>query len=203
MLRRTFLLGTAAALAAGAQESSEDSGRLGSLAWIRNGTLWIKRLPDGLPRELAGSAVHQPKFSPSGRWIRTLRQGAAVQENPPVGHIREQNRDESGCLNDASGSLLRLHGCYRSEGHAGDGHEALAHPILPLGVKRCRPRSNFVWLEIGDDISGKGSPCSLPESREVGFSVGGPRGGSAEIGFPVGSARDARSLPVQPLSLQH
>jgi hypothetical protein len=87
-------------------------------------------------------------------------------------------------LNDASGSFLRLHGCYRSEGHAGDGHEALAHPILPLGVKRCRPRSNFVWLEIGDDISGKGSPCSLPESREVGFPVGGPRAAALRSGFP-------------------
>jgi Tol biopolymer transport system component len=70
MLRRTFLAGTAAALAALAQKSSEDSGGSGSLAYIQDGTLWIKRLPDGAPRAVAaGNAVYEPKFSPSGRWI--------------------------------------------------------------------------------------------------------------------------------------
>jgi len=64
------LAGTATALAAVAQKSKEDSGRLGSLAWVQDGTLWIKRLPDGPPLALAaGSEVYAPRFSPSGRWI--------------------------------------------------------------------------------------------------------------------------------------
>jgi dipeptidyl aminopeptidase/acylaminoacyl peptidase len=62
MLRRTFLLGTAAALATRT--------RLGSLAYVQDGTLWIKRLLDGTPRALAaGNVVSAPKFSPSRRWI--------------------------------------------------------------------------------------------------------------------------------------
>jgi hypothetical protein len=70
MLRRTFLLGTVASLAAVGQERNPVSTGLGSLAYIQDGTLWIKQLPDGVPRALAaGNAVYGPKFSPSGRWI--------------------------------------------------------------------------------------------------------------------------------------
>jgi dipeptidyl aminopeptidase/acylaminoacyl peptidase len=43
---------------------------MGSLAYLQNGTLWIKRLPDGTPRALAaGGRLLSPRFSPSGRWI--------------------------------------------------------------------------------------------------------------------------------------
>lgn len=70
MLRRTFLAGTAAALAAVAQRSRGASDGLGSLAYVQDETLWIKRLPDGQPLALAaGNVVYGPKFSPSGRWI--------------------------------------------------------------------------------------------------------------------------------------
>lgn len=70
MLRRTFLLGTAATLTALSQESRKDSGSPGSLVYIQNGTLWIRRLPDGTPRALtSGSRLYAPRFSPSGRWI--------------------------------------------------------------------------------------------------------------------------------------
>jgi WD40-like Beta Propeller Repeat len=70
MLRRTFVLGTAAALAGLSQGSIEDSAGAGSLAYIEDATLWIKRLPDGTPRALAsGSSPYEPRFSPSGRWI--------------------------------------------------------------------------------------------------------------------------------------
>jgi len=62
------LFGTTALLAA--QESTKDSGDLGSVSWIQNGTLWIRRIPDGAPRALAaGTALYAPRFSPSGRWI--------------------------------------------------------------------------------------------------------------------------------------
>jgi hypothetical protein len=70
MLRRTFLLGAAAALTARPQKSSDSSGYLGSLAYVQDGTLWVRRLPDGAPRTLAaGNAIYEPKFSSSGRWI--------------------------------------------------------------------------------------------------------------------------------------
>jgi dipeptidyl aminopeptidase/acylaminoacyl peptidase len=40
------------------------------VAYIQNGTLWLRRLPDGAPRALAaGAALYAPRFSPSGRWI--------------------------------------------------------------------------------------------------------------------------------------
>lgn len=40
------------------------------MAYVQDGTLWIKRLPDGAARALAaGNAVYGPRFSPSGRWI--------------------------------------------------------------------------------------------------------------------------------------
>ncbi len=68
MLRRTFLALTAAALAA--QESGSGSDGFGSIAYIQGGTLWIKSLPDGMPRMLAsGNNLSGPKFSPSSQWI--------------------------------------------------------------------------------------------------------------------------------------
>lgn len=70
MLRRTFLLGATATLAALSQEPRKSTRQFGSLAWIQNGALWIRRLPDGSPRALAaGNRLNSPKFSPSGRWI--------------------------------------------------------------------------------------------------------------------------------------
>jgi dipeptidyl aminopeptidase/acylaminoacyl peptidase len=68
MLRRTFLFGATAALAA--REAGEDPVNAGSVAYMQNGVLWIRRLPNGIPRALAtGAAIYAPRFSPSRRWI--------------------------------------------------------------------------------------------------------------------------------------
>lgn len=68
MLRRTFLFGTAAVLAA--EEAKENRLSIGSVAYIQNGVLWIKRLRDGKPLALvSGRALGAPRFSPSGRWL--------------------------------------------------------------------------------------------------------------------------------------
>ena len=74
MLRRTFLLGTAA-LTADCQRRQAAS--LGSLAWVDKTTLWIRELPDGEPRSLTtGHRIAAPRFSPLGGWI-TFRDGEA------------------------------------------------------------------------------------------------------------------------------
>jgi dipeptidyl aminopeptidase/acylaminoacyl peptidase len=62
--RREFLL--LACAAAQAQTSRSD---LGFVAYVQRDGLWVRDLPDGAPRQLFGSAVENPRFSPSGEWI--------------------------------------------------------------------------------------------------------------------------------------
>jgi dipeptidyl aminopeptidase/acylaminoacyl peptidase len=72
MLRRSFLFGAAAALAAQepANDSANLSANLGAVAWVHDRALWVRSLPRGTPRAVAtGAALYKPRFSPSGRWI--------------------------------------------------------------------------------------------------------------------------------------
>lgn len=69
VLRRTFLFGTAALVAARSQDRP-GTASLGSLAYVDQVTLWLRDLPDGAPRVLAtGHRLSTPRFSPSGQWI--------------------------------------------------------------------------------------------------------------------------------------
>ncbi len=44
--------------------------KLGKLAYLQNGGLWVKELPDGAAKKLAdGSAVFNPRWSPAGKWL--------------------------------------------------------------------------------------------------------------------------------------
>jgi Tol biopolymer transport system component/DNA-binding CsgD family transcriptional regulator len=50
----------------------------GKVAYIQNGNLWVKALPDGTPKQLTfNGASYSPKFSPSGGWI-------LYQQGPPL-----------------------------------------------------------------------------------------------------------------------
>lgn len=45
-------------------------GGLGKLAYVQNGDIWLKSLPDGTPQRLTTSAqASSPRWSPSGEWL--------------------------------------------------------------------------------------------------------------------------------------
>lgn len=69
MRRRSFLIAAGAAAVSLTQKGSAESS-LGTLAWVQPDGLWIRELPDGHgARIVAGSGLHEPRLSPSGRWI--------------------------------------------------------------------------------------------------------------------------------------
>jgi Tol biopolymer transport system component len=48
----------------------DDLGPLGKLAYVQNGDLWVKALPDGKPQRLTRDGQNgYPIWSPSGRWL--------------------------------------------------------------------------------------------------------------------------------------
>ncbi len=48
--------------------------RLGTVAYIQGGNLWVKALPDGEPRRLTADGTSRgPRWSPSGRWLALWR----------------------------------------------------------------------------------------------------------------------------------
>ena len=47
-----------------------DDARLGWLAYVLDGDIWIKYLPDGQPQRITDDGVNvAPRWSPSGRWL--------------------------------------------------------------------------------------------------------------------------------------
>ncbi len=53
-----------------ARASAAEAPGLGSIAYIQNGDLWVKDLPDGPAHQLTrGGGVDTPRWSPSGEWI--------------------------------------------------------------------------------------------------------------------------------------
>jgi hypothetical protein len=95
VLRRTFLLGTAALTVARPQDRS-NAASLGSLAYVDNETLWIRDLPDGTPRSLAaGHRLSTPRFSPSGQWV-SYRDGDPVRVVSTAGKTGDEWKAESG-----------------------------------------------------------------------------------------------------------
>jgi Tol biopolymer transport system component len=69
MQRRTFLLGTLVTALASSSRAFGTGESLGMIASVEITGLWVRALPDGEPRNLVGSPVSFPCFSPSGKWI--------------------------------------------------------------------------------------------------------------------------------------
>jgi dipeptidyl aminopeptidase/acylaminoacyl peptidase len=67
--RRKFLLGALGTALALTSEASRTPQSLGVIAFVDNGGLSVRELPDGEPRNLVSGAVSFPSFSPSGKWI--------------------------------------------------------------------------------------------------------------------------------------
>lgn len=67
MNRREFLLGAIGTTLAAPVLAAKQS--LGIIAFAQIDGLWVRALPDGEPRNLAGGPVSFPRFSTSGRWI--------------------------------------------------------------------------------------------------------------------------------------
>lgn len=70
MRRRTFLfsLGVPNFLPAPLTRAADRS--LGVIAFVQEGVLWVRELPNGQARRLnSGGQFHSPRFSPSGEWI--------------------------------------------------------------------------------------------------------------------------------------
>jgi dipeptidyl aminopeptidase/acylaminoacyl peptidase len=92
MRRREFL-----ALACASARAQSASGSLGSLAYVQTDGLWVRDLPDGAPRKLVGSAVENPRFSPSGDWIAydggVIRAAGGPALKLPKGSTWLSNRD--------------------------------------------------------------------------------------------------------------
>lgn len=56
------------------QGSSAAPAPHGKLAYIGDGTLWVRQVPDGLPRRIWEGSISHPRWSPSGEWLMA-RQG--------------------------------------------------------------------------------------------------------------------------------
>jgi dipeptidyl aminopeptidase/acylaminoacyl peptidase len=52
-----------------AQPIDASPGPLGKLAYAQDGALWVKALPDGVPRRLVAGTDAAPRWSPSGDWL--------------------------------------------------------------------------------------------------------------------------------------
>jgi|GEM_PF-1592552 len=58
--------------------AQEDGDALGRVAYVQDGDLWMKELPDGEPQRLTeGGESHEPRWSPSGEWL-AFRKGHFV-----------------------------------------------------------------------------------------------------------------------------
>ncbi|MBV8842934.1 MAG: PD40 domain-containing protein [Bryobacterales bacterium] len=69
MRRRVFVIAAAAAVLSPYRKVKAQAS-FGTLAWVENGSLWIRLLPDGAPSKLASApGLRSPRFSPSGEWI--------------------------------------------------------------------------------------------------------------------------------------
>lgn len=68
MRRRSFLMAAGAAAVSSWNGSAQTS--LGTLTWVQSDGLWIRELPGGPASKIAsGNGLHDPRLSPSGRWI--------------------------------------------------------------------------------------------------------------------------------------
>jgi Tol biopolymer transport system component len=68
MRRRSFLVVAGTAAICNWKGSGQTS--LGTLVWVQPDGLWVRVLPDGRAAKIAsGNWLHDPRFSPSGRWI--------------------------------------------------------------------------------------------------------------------------------------
>jgi Tol biopolymer transport system component len=56
------------------------TGTLGKVAYISDGNLWVRTLPDGAPKQLTrGGGNSRPRWSPSGEWIALRGSGGHIQ----------------------------------------------------------------------------------------------------------------------------
>lgn len=78
---RNFLLGVALLAVlwlGGVSKGAAQSNSLGLLAFVQNGDIWIKELPDGAPWQLTTDKQNWgPRIAPSGEWIAFRKQDAA------------------------------------------------------------------------------------------------------------------------------
>jgi dipeptidyl aminopeptidase/acylaminoacyl peptidase len=186
MLRRTFLLGAAAALTARPQKRSG----LGSLAYIQEGTLWIRRLPDGEPRALAaGNSIYAPKFSASGNWI-TFREGDDLLRLVSADGKRAKSWVGTGQWLTGADELAVYFGEARNQTLIFSESDGWNLPLRafadPLGTISLDGRLRAWESSAGDGkqlylapLAEPGEPRLIAETKEGGFQVFGfARGGS-------------------------
>jgi dipeptidyl aminopeptidase/acylaminoacyl peptidase len=127
MQRRWFLLGTVTAASGGALTGWGSEKSSGSLAYIQQDGLWIRDLPAGQPRKLvSGDGIHTPRFSPSGKWIAYVADGAArvVATDGSVTHLpagtRSQwnTRHDSLLVENRAGLTITAEGDWHAPSHA-------------------------------------------------------------------------------------
>jgi hypothetical protein len=69
MRRRSILLAAGVAVVSEAWKGAAQTS-LGTLTWVKAGSLWTRELPDGHAMKVVSSdGLHSPRFSSSGRWL--------------------------------------------------------------------------------------------------------------------------------------
>lgn len=75
----TFIVAFLSAIAAAA---SVDGGKL---AYVRDGNIWVKHLPDGSSQQItAHGSAYDPRWSPSGLWL-SFTEGSVSTVIPATG----------------------------------------------------------------------------------------------------------------------
>jgi DNA-binding CsgD family transcriptional regulator/Tol biopolymer transport system component len=89
-----FVAVLGAVVVAGILSSGEPSDGLGKVAFIRDGNLWVKTLPDGPVMQLTSEwGASTPRWSPSGEWI--LYQGSpSLPEDNGLWVVRADGSEE-------------------------------------------------------------------------------------------------------------
>jgi dipeptidyl aminopeptidase/acylaminoacyl peptidase len=93
-------------------------GPAGRLAFVRDGDLWIRELPEGAPLRLtAGGGMRMPRWSPSGRWLAALAQESEIQifdaqgrllQRLPGTDFRWSPKEDRLAVRTADGALMGL-----------------------------------------------------------------------------------------------
>ena len=176
-----------------------DDARLGWLAYVLDGDIWIKFLPDGQPQRITDDGVNDmPRWSPSGRWLafrkrdsqlwlHSLETGQvwAVDEGAPVDQFDWSPTEDRLAYSVGSG-ILHLSVLTASEGGSTETSVLVPPQVADggLGSFSWSPggdRLVYDWTKTGDD------GAMIAELRVIPVDGGDPRDGG-------GAGHDGRGI---------
>ncbi|MGE0688131.1 MAG: LuxR C-terminal-related transcriptional regulator [Dehalococcoidia bacterium] len=88
------------------KDSPTGTGPMGKVAYVIDGDVWVKQLPNGPATQLTnwGDVIGEPQWSASGAWLSVARRIQRAQPTPPPGLLPgPTGSDDSTWIIDSSG----------------------------------------------------------------------------------------------------